>query len=248
MIRGMLYWFIGGIVSLVWGISIFSIYPFMPRHRRHDFIHNNVRWWALFLLRVLCGAKIDVHGLENIDRDSHYIIVSNHRSYVDIMVGNASLPIQFRWLAKQSLFSIPLFGQVMYLAGYIPIVREHALSAIRSLERSSDVLSTEASVWIFPEGTRTPELKLRKFKRGAFQLAQKTGIPILPVVMAGTDRIFEKPCKISRQNIHVHVHEPLSYADFELEGLSQRERMNKLMEAVRDTLQRSYDASVSRSS
>jgi 1-acyl-sn-glycerol-3-phosphate acyltransferase len=246
MIRGLLYWFVGCFVSLVWGIVIFILYPFMPR--RHDFIHNNIRWWARFLLRVLCGATIEVHGLEKIDRNVHYIIVSNHRSYTDIMVGNASLPIQFRWLAKKSLFKIPLFGLAMRFAGYIPIVREHALSATRSLETSAEVLRASASVWIFPEGTRTPELKLRKFKRGAFQLALTTGLPILPVVMTGTDRIFEKPYKIRKQSIRVHVHEPLSSTDFKQENLSDREKMNKLMEAVRDTMQRSYDASVSRSS
>ena len=244
MIRGLLYWFFGAIITLLWGISAFSIYPFC--RQRHNFLHNNIHWWSRFLLWTFCGVRLEVEGLEHIDKNRAYIIISNHRSYTDILMGNASMPIQFRWLAKESLFKIPLIGLAMRFAGYVPIVRERAISASRSLERTAEVLRSGVSVWIFPEGTRTPEEKLRRFKRGAFQLSLETGVPLLPVVLVNSDRIFHKTLVIRPQHVQVAVLEPISCTDFKREGISDREVVERLMEAVRDIMQRSYNARVAR--
>ena len=246
MIRGVFYWFIGGLVTLLWGIMLLIIFPLFPR--RQDFFHNNVRYWATFLLRVLCGVRFDVQGLENLQKGKSYIIVSNHRSHTDILVGNATVPIQFRWLAKKSLFKVPAIGWAMRFAGYIPVVRERAVSASRSLDRTADVLRSGVSVWIFPEGTRTPELKLGAFKRGAFRLARETGMPLLPVVFIDTDRIFTKPYRVKPQQVRVRVLEPIDPAGFRQRGMNERAVEEQLMEAVRDIIQRSYDAHASRSS
>jgi 1-acyl-sn-glycerol-3-phosphate acyltransferase len=246
MIRGVYYWFIGGLVTLLWCIMLLIIFPFFPR--RQDIFHNNARYWATFLLRVLCGVRFDVQGLENLQKGKSYIIVSNHRSYTDILVGNATVLIQFRWLAKKSLFKVPAIGWVMRFAGYIPVVRERAVSASRSLDRTADVLRSGVSVWIFPEGTRTPGLKLGAFKRGAFRLARETGTPILPVVFINTDRIFTKPYRVKPQQVEVRVLEAIDPAGFRQSGMNERAVEEQLMEAVRDVIQRSYDARASRSS
>jgi 1-acyl-sn-glycerol-3-phosphate acyltransferase len=243
MIRGIIYWIMASIVTFVWTFAALAVYPFVPR--RQNFMHHNVHWWARFLLRFFCGVRIELNGLEQIDRSRAYIVVSNHRSYTDILVGNASLPIQFRWLAKKSLFRIPVLGFAMRAAGYIPVIRERAVSAFRSLHRTADVLGTGASVWIYPEGTRTPETELRAFKRGAFILAKDTGMPLLPVVLANTDRIFIKTFVIRPQLVRVSVLEPVSYCDFEQAGRSEREALELLMETVRDRIQGCYDGLVS---
>jgi len=246
MIRGLVYWFIGSLASFLWGIFLFIASPFV--RRRQNFFHNNIRLWATFLLRILCGVRFDVQGLENLDEGRSYIIVSNHRSYTDILVGNATLPIQFRWLAKKSLFKIPIIGWAMRFAGYIPVVRESAVSASRSLQRTADVLRSGISVWIFPEGTRTPELKLGAFKRGAFRLARETGTPLLPVVFAGTDSIFVKPYRIKAQRVIVRVLQPVDPKEYGHDGVKERAVEGQLMEAVRENIQRSYDACAPRSS
>jgi 1-acyl-sn-glycerol-3-phosphate acyltransferase len=246
MIRGLIYWFVGSLASFLWGIFLFFSAPFT--RRREDFFHINVGLWATFLLRVLCGVRFDVRGLENLKPGMNYVIVSNHRSYTDILVGNATLPIQFRWLAKKSLFKIPIIGWSMYFAGYIPVVRERAVSASHSLQKTADVLRSGVSVWVFPEGTRTPEKKLGNFKRGAFRLARQTGTPLLPVVFSGTDRIFVKPYRIRPQQVRVDVLEPIDPTLFEKKETSERAVEQRLLEAVRETIQRSYDACTSRTS
>ena len=245
MIRGLFYWFIGSLTSFLWGIVLFATIPFIKR--REDFFHNNVRLWATFLLRMLCGVRFDVQGLENLDKGRSYIIVSNHRSYTDILMGNAALPIQFRWLAKKSLFKIPFIGWAMYFAGYIPIVRERAMSASRSLLTTAAVLRSGVSVWIFPEGTRTPELKLGTFKRGAFRLARETGICLLPVVFAGTDKIFIKPYRIKPQTVSIRFLQPIDPKEFGKDEVNKRAVEGQLMEAARDIIQGSYDACTSQS-
>ena len=246
MIRGVVYWFIGSLATLFWGIFLFVAAPFI--RQRENFFHNGIRLWAIFLLRILCGVRFDVQGLSNITKDRSYIIVSNHRSYTDILLGNATIPVQFRWLAKKSLFRIPVIGWAMSFAGYIPVVREKAVAASRSLQRTADVLRSGASVWIFPEGTRTPEPKLRNFKRGAFRLSAQTGTAILPVVFAGTDNIFVKPYRIKPQQIGVRVFPPIDPQTFRKDGMSERAVEQQLMEAAREIIQRSYDACSSRSS
>ncbi len=246
MIRGLFYWFIGSLASFLWGIILFITSPFI--RRREEFFHNGVRLWATFLLRILCGVRFDVQGLENLDKGRSYIIVSNHRSYTDILVGNATLPIQFRWLAKKSLFKIPIIGWAMHFAGYIPIVRERAVSASRSLQRTANVLRSDISVWIFPEGTRTPELKLGAFKRGAFRLARETDTPLLPVVFSGTDKIFIKPYRIKPQEVRVRVLQPINPQEYGQDGVNERAVEGQLMETAREIIQRSYDACASRSS
>lgn len=246
MIRGLFYWFIGSLISFLWGIGLFVTVPFI--RRREEFFNNNVRLWANFLLRVFCGVRFDVQGLENIQEGKSYIIVSNHRSYTDVLVGNATLPIQFRWFAKKSLFKIPIIGWAMRFAGYIPVVRERPVSASRSLHRTADVLRSGVSVWIFPEGTRTPEMKLGAFKRGAFWLARETGTPLLPVVAAGTDRIFVKPYRVKPQQVKVRVLQPIDPQEYRQSGLNERAVEGQLMDAAREIIQRSFDACASRSS
>ena len=246
MIRGFAYWFLGGIVTLLWGLMHLLVYPFLSK--RQDLYHKSVGHWARFLLRVFCGVHLEVEGLGNIRSGRSYIIVSNHRSYTDILVGNASLRTQFRWLAKKSLFGIPVIGWSMHFAGYIPVVRERAVSASKSLDRTAEVLQSGVSVWIFPEGTRTPELKLGSFKRGAFRLARETGVSLLPVVLAHTERIFPRPCIIRPQRVSVIVMKPLDPAGFIQNGMSERAMEEKLMNTVRDVIQRTYDARTSRPS
>jgi 1-acyl-sn-glycerol-3-phosphate acyltransferase len=245
MIRGLVYWFFGSLVTLAWGIFLFVSAPFV--RRREDFFHNKIGLWAMVLLRILCGVRLNVQGIENIAEDESYIIVSNHRSYTDILVGNAAIPIQFRWLAKKSLFRIPIIGWSMHFAGYIPVIRERAVSASHSLQRTAEVLRSGTSVWMFPEGTRTPERVLGNFKRGAFRLARETGLPLLPVVFTGTDHVFVKPWIIKPLSIGVRVLQPIDPKQFGTDGSDERAVEKQLMEAARDIIQRSYDGFTSQS-
>ncbi len=246
MIRGFLYWFVGGLITFVWAIFIFICYPFL--HNRENFIHTNIHQWSKLLLKFLCGVSIEITGEEHVDPQGTYIIVSNHRSYTDILVGGAAMPLQFRWLAKESLFKIPLIGFAMRGAGYISIVRERSMAASKSLGKVAEVLKKGISVWIFPEGTRTPEERLRSFKRGAFVVAQQTGVPLLPVVLVHTDEIFQRPYVIKGTRTKFIVKKPVYYGDFRKKGTGDREALDRMMRSVRELIQTEYNANVTQSS
>jgi 1-acyl-sn-glycerol-3-phosphate acyltransferase len=246
MIRGIIYWIVGLVITFLFMITVFICYPFIGKDS--DFSHNVSKLWSRIAFGFLCGVKLEVKGAENIDTDKNYIIVSNHRSHTDIFTASWAVPLQFRWLAKSSLFKIPLFGTAMRVCGYIPIEREHSISASKSLESTKQVLLKGRSVWIFPEGTRTPGEVLGRFKRGAFYLAKETGFPILPVVMVNTDKIFRTPVSIKPNRVTVVIYKPVLYSDIKA-SISQeagaRQAINKLAEDIRTIIQTGYDSHAS---
>jgi len=239
MIRGCLYWIFGGIYTFFLVIFVLIVSPFLKQYS--NFPHRVSRIWAKGLISVLCGVKVDFIGKENIDKSKNYIIVSNHRSYMDILLAGAVIPLQFRWLAKKSLFKIPMIGWVMKIAGYISVEREKLISASRSLDNVRDVLNHGKSVWIFPEGTRTREPELGRFKRGAFFLAREADIPILPVTLINTDRIFYNHMIIKEKWVKVVVGKPFNYKSLEKEAKNGKAAMRSLIDYTRDTIQKNYD-------
>lgn len=247
MIRGILYWFLGPVVTLVMMVIFFVLFPFIFPFIGNvsDFSHRVSRYWAKFLLNVICNVKIDVLGIQNIDSSKNYIIVSNHRSYTDILVATVSIPLQFRWLSKKSLFRIPLIGIGMKIIGHIPIEREKSRSATRSLEKVKEVLIEGRSVWIFPEGTRTPKRELGRFKRGAFYLAKETKKPLLPVVLINTDKIFYKPYIIKGTRVKVIILNPFYYGDLEIAGIDEKKIMEDVASHMHRIIQLGFNAHAS---
>jgi 1-acyl-sn-glycerol-3-phosphate acyltransferase len=242
MIRGLLYWSGGLLLTLLLMIPFYLLLPLYKKYP--DLPHRYIGFWARLIVRVFYGSHIELSGQEHIEPGQQYIIVSNHRSYTDILFAHASVRLQFRWLAKTSLFRIPLFGSSMKVAGYIPVERTKYISASRSLEQVKEVLSKGRSVWIFPEGTRTPRDELGKFKRGAFLIAKETGSPLLPVVLVNTDLIFTRPYVIKPKSVKVEVLSPVTYSDFTGKGMSEREIMEACARYIRNKIQLQYNAHV----
>jgi 1-acyl-sn-glycerol-3-phosphate acyltransferase len=240
MIRGIAYWTLGILLTVLMFIFTLATIPF-HRRRVNDYVHNMVRRWTTILLRCLLGVRVTRIGEERIDPERAYIIVSNHRSYTDILIGCSVMPLQFRWLAKESLFRIPLIGLGMRWAGYVPIVRERSRAASRSLGEIRRVLESGRSVWIFPEGTRTRRAELGRFKRGAFLVALETGVPILPVTLVHSDRIFVRPLVVGGRDVLVEYHEPVTPPRAGgTGGRVAREDEEKLKERIREIIQTSY--------
>jgi len=240
MIRGLVYWVFGGIITLFFFLFVLFTFPF--KKGSEDYVHRLIGVWSGVLLRVLCGATVRVKGAEYIESGKSYIIVSNHRSFTDILIGNFAVPLQFRWLAKKSLFRIPIIGWGMKKAGYISIEREKSISASRSLDRVRESLSSGKSVWIFPEGTRTPQDVLGLFKRGAFVLARDTGHPLLPVVITSSDRLFLRPWRIRRGEVTVDILRPVYYDDIAAGESDRKEALARFIDAVKKMIQTDYDA------
>lgn len=148
-------------------------------------------WFRIIL--ALAGVRVAVRGAENIPADTPVIFLANHRGAFDIPALQAYLPVQFRWVAKKSLFRIPVVGWTMTLAGYIPIDRGSATRAFRSMLDAAERIRSGTSVVVFPEGTRNvTDRRLLPFKKGAFTLAVKSGVPVVPVAITGTRDIMKK--------------------------------------------------------
>jgi 1-acyl-sn-glycerol-3-phosphate acyltransferase len=154
-------------------------------------VHRVGGLWARTIIRT-SGIKIDVEGRDNIPMGKPVVFACNHASQFDILIMYEALPIQFRFVVKKELFKIPFLGLVMRLAGYIPIDRSGGKAALRSLQDAAGRLKKGESIIIFPEGTRSPNGRLRPFKMGGILIAVRAGCPIVPVAISGSHNVLPK--------------------------------------------------------
>ncbi len=160
--------------------------------RSEGLIHSLGIFWAKIALKASC-IRVIVRGQENIPRGKAAVFASNHASQADILALYQALPIQFRFLAKKELFRIPLLGTAMKWAGYIPVDRRaRSRNTIRSLQEAIEKIKKGNSIVIFPEGTRSPDGRLRPFKIGGMLVATRAGCPIVPVAISGSHKVFPK--------------------------------------------------------
>src|SRR5258705_1724904 len=147
------------------------------------------RLWAKAHLKVM-GIAPAYSGLEHAAGTAPRIFLANHLSTLDIWVLAPVLPVTTRFVSKRTIFWIPVLGQAMAVAGFIAIDRQDRASAIRSLSSAVGPIQNGASIILFPEGTRSRDGRLARFKRGAFHLALDAGVPVVPVAIAGTFQVI----------------------------------------------------------
>ncbi len=153
--------------------------------------------------------RFRVAGTMPADPRRPYVVVSNHESFVDILL-ISHLPWEMKWLAKAEMFRIPILGWLLRLAGDVPIQRGFGPSAIEAIAKCREVLADRVSVMIFPEGTRSTTADLLPFKDGAFRLAIDAGVPILPLVVHGTSTALPKhDWRFGRSTAVVQVLDPV---------------------------------------
>jgi 1-acyl-sn-glycerol-3-phosphate acyltransferase len=184
------------------------------------------RQWARASLWV-SGSRAVGHGLERIVPGQPLILVANHVSWFDIFAIAGMLPVDFHFVAKKELERVPIFGLAWRAAGHVSIDRSNRERAVQSLRKAGEQMRAQKSVVvIFAEGTRSRTGRLQPFKKGAFVLAQETGIPILPTVVTGSYDIMRPDTFLVRPaTIHVYFEAPIDPAG--LKG-------DELMERVRD--------------
>lgn len=193
------------------------------------------RFWSWIIL-TLYGIRVSVEGIEHLDPSKRYIYVSNHASMFDIPAVLTGIPDEIRIVMKKELTRIPFFGWAMAAGPYIVIDRFHAKDAVKSLDRAAERIRNGASVLLFAEGTRTLDGKLQPFKRGAFALASKSGVPIIPVAINNTFRILPKGSKVVRP-AHITVVLGRSIPTGGIEG---KQGEMKLMEEVHQAIAKNY--------
>jgi 1-acyl-sn-glycerol-3-phosphate acyltransferase len=146
---------------------------------------------AVTTLRLNPFWRFRVRGPAPADPRHPYVVVANHESYADVFL-LSMLPWEMKWLSKDTMFRIPCMGWMMQWAGDIRLTRGNKESAVQALAACRDRLQKRVSVMIFPEGTRSRDGAMLPFKDGAFRLAIKEKVPILPIAVAGTRHAMAK--------------------------------------------------------
>ena len=207
----------------------------LPFNRKGRVFHWCARIWGRLVLKV-ASVRVRAKGIEHLLPGKNYIYASNHASYFDIPALLATLPGQIRIVFKKELTRIPVFGWAMRFGSYISIDRGDSREAIESLERAAQEIREGASVLLFPEGTRTRNGKLQSFKRGAFALAVRTRLPIVPVTVNGSFSILPKEkLRVNSGVIELIIHPPVA-----TNGWNGREGEVQLMERVKTVIAADY--------
>lgn len=183
----------------------------------------------------LAGSGVRLRSVLEKPLDSRmgYIFMANHQSMYDVPSLIAGMPGEVRFMAKKSLFKIPIFGWALTAGGFIPVDRGNRKAAAETYQAAIHVLESGRSILIFPEQTRSPDGKLLPFKRGGVVIALETGFPIVPVGIRGTRDVRPKGSLwVVPGEVKVHYGEPI-----EVDGLGPDDR-DELLARVRSEVAR----------
>jgi 1-acyl-sn-glycerol-3-phosphate acyltransferase len=184
MIRSLYIWFTASIIILLWLvlIAISRLFDRDPVLYRTGFLFRKLGK-ALTAINPAWKLHISVETISNPRKP--YVVVCNHQSLADIpLISN--LPWEMKWMAKEELFKLPVMGWMMRWSGDISVDRRNPRSGALALIKAQRVLEQKCSVMIFPEGTRTLDGRVRQFTDGAFHLAIRAKVSILPLVIEGS--------------------------------------------------------------
>ena len=166
--------------------------------------------WARMMAWVT-PMRVEVEGRENIDPRQSYVLVSNHQSQYDIFMLYGWLGVDFKWVMKQELRKVLGIGVACERLGHIFIDRSNHAAAIATLEAARTKIVDGTSVIFFPEGTRSTDGRLLRFKRGAFRMAIDLGLPILPLTVTGTrDVLPANTSDLMPGSARLIIHEPIA--------------------------------------
>jgi len=169
--------------------------------------------WAWCLTRAAL-VRVRVRGRERLAPGRSYVVLANHQGNFDILALYGFLGRQFRWVIKQELRNVPFLGWGCAAIGHIFVDRRDPQRAYASLEAAKPHLAGGVSVVFFPEGTRSADGRLQRFKRGGFVMARQLELEIAPVTLSGSHAVLPKGCLFPRPGtIEVTIHPPLAPRD-----------------------------------
>ncbi|KAG5243726.1 1-acyl-sn-glycerol-3-phosphate acyltransferase BAT [Salix suchowensis] len=214
-VRGIGFYAVTAIAAILLIVLMIAQHPFVllfdQYRRRAQF--SVAKIWAS--LTVAPFFKIEYERLENLPPpDVPAVYVSNHQSFLDIYT-LLTLGRSFKFISKTGIFLFPIIGWAMYMLGVIPLKRMDSRSQMECLKRCMDLLKKGASVFFFPEGTRSKDGKLCAFKRGAFSVAAKVGVPVVPITLIGTGKIMPTGLEgiLNPGSVKVIIHKPIEGSD-----------------------------------
>ena len=215
-----LYTIVLGTVSLV--STLFD--------RKGDFAHRCARAWSRLILAT-SGVRVQVSGLERLDPARSYVFAANHQSIFDIPIVFSALPYQLRIVAKDSLGRIPFMGWHLHRAGHLLVDRKNPGPDI--VQKMARLVREGSSLIVFPEGTRSLDGTLGRFKKGSFLVALGAKLPVVPVTIEGSRQVMQKGRLTVRPGeVFVTVHDAVP-----TEGV-RREEVAALAEQVRAAVAR----------
>jgi len=199
---------------------------------RGDWFLRFARGWARTIL-AFSGVAVTVRHAERLDPRRSFVVVANHESYSDVLVLLSRLPMQVRFLAKRSIFRVPILGWSIHAAGFVPVDRGDAARSVSTVDTALKRLRSGKSLVVFPEETRTWTGELAPFKKGAALLALKTGHPLLPVGIAGSRKVLPRGAwNMTPGRVVLAIGTPI-----EVDGRSTRER-DQVMREMKDAVVR----------
>ena len=213
--------------TIVMGTISLLVSPF---DREGNLQHACARIWAR-LIMMTSMVRVRVRGLENVDPRAPYVYCANHQSYLDTTLLFGYLPVNFRIMAKASLFRIPFLGWHLKRSGHMPIARDNVRRAARSLLEAAEHIRGGMPVVVFPEGGRSPDGPLQEFKPGTFLLAIRAGVPAVPITIIGT-RGALKP---NSWHIHPARVEMIIHPPIPTEGMTTKDS-ERLAQQVRKVI------------
>jgi len=183
--------------------------------RRLVALHFFTSFWASVYLWLTPAWSVSTKGRKKVKKGRIYMVVSNHQSQLDILVA-FRLFFPFKWVSKAEVFKLPFIGWNMVLNRYIKLKRGDKESVTQMMADCEKTISKGSSVYFFPEGTRSYTGIVKEFKLGAFILAQKMKIPILPVVINGSKNALPKHSLNfhGKHRISIEVLDELPYESF----------------------------------
>ena len=237
MLSILYYIFLVAMCFLFLGLSILVLMLTYPFQKSRRCVHEVSRVLVNTFFVIPPVWRRSVEGLENLDRSKSYVVVCNHQSMIDIPT-LYSVPLNFRWVSKREVFKIPFFGRFLMVHGDICINRAKASEAMNQLLGDGKLwISRGVSIAIFPEGTRSRDGNMLRFRTGAFLLAKEAGVEILPVVMSGTASHIKKSALFNwRNKITIKILPPVSVEDL------QNRDMKEVVCQVRGDMMRALES------
>lgn len=231
MIRTALFYFTLGLSLIFSGISacIHTVLGWLKMTKlRKSHLNLVTKTWAKFMI-LMTGNRIIVEGREKVP-SGPVLFVSNHQSYFDILVFMANVPYPAPFVAKIEMAKAPVMSYWMKQMGCLFMDRSSIRQSVKIIFKGIEMLKSGTSLVIFPEGTRSKKDEVGEFKAGSLKLAVKAGVPIVPVTLINTYKVYEADNRVKTSKVSMIFHDAI-----ETKGL-EKEEINSLHTRVKDII------------
>ena len=188
------------------------------------------KWWARFIC-LLTFCRVEVVGSENLKKGQSYVFAANHASIYDVFLIYGYIGVSFKWIMKKELQTVPFIGKACMSAGHIYVNRDGGKQALQSIQRAKEILSEGVSVVVFPEGFRTKNGEVGRFKRGAFEISKDMQLPIVPISLSGCYQVMKVGSSYPVPGkLKLRIHPPVDFKP------QNHEEELQLIENIRNTI------------